>query len=684
MEKLCLIVAAIGLLSFANAATGDTTTLTFQVNKDLKCYGGGERNNMWGYFNQSGKSYQRVMLKITLGCGSQECCVWDYLFNTFLMKKTGRIDSTITKYDTITKTPLVVVPVYKKFEVIDDYEIGRLVTPYGANSGSYGLVPGVKIPYVFDITDYLPLLQDSFGIGVVTGGWDNSPRAFSATTEIFLIEGNNLKKPKEVFRVYNKSYSHPNAQAFDTATKPLTINIGNDVSAAKFRVTMTGHGQHGEFNPHNYYVLVDGKKVFERTLWKTDCDKNNVAPQAGTWVFSRANWCPGEMIPADEWDITPYITKGKPVVVDIDMEDFVPTSEANYQIFADVITYTSNVTKDVSIQEILAPNSDKRFGNINPICAFPKVRIKNEGLSPAKTVFIDYWLNPSKKSTFKWMGNLNTGATADVILPTIPWEGVDMNNPTFTAQIQKAWDNQDNTDNDKLSVKFTPPMILTGEDFKLEFKTTNKGSENSYVVRNELGDTLIYKKNLAANTVYNDDWNLPEGCYTFEFYDYDSDIECGDGLSFWFSSNPPPNGLGKTSGYIRLKSSTGSILKSFNADFGGRILLQFTTNGKKLNEYVTTTGYNYKDHSSVEEVTKETMFDIYPNPASDFIYFQTNTKGSSILRLKDIMGNNILVERINEGKDTQSINLEDLCDGVYFVELENYKKVLIRRIVVQH
>ena len=665
------------------SAEGDTTKLIFQVNKDLKCSGGGERNNIWAEFLQGGKTYKKAVMKITLGCGSQACCVWDYLFNAFVMKKTGKMDSSFVRNDTISTAPLVIVPVYKKFEVINDYEIGRLITPYGANSGSYGLVPGIKIPYIFDITDYLPLISDSFGIGVVTGGWDNAPRAFSATTEIYLIEGPSVKKSKEVFRVYNNTYGHPNSVAFDTATKPLTINIGNDIEAAKFRVTITGHGQHGEFTPQYYYVKVNGNKVYERVLWKTDCDKNSVQPQAGTWVFSRANWCPGESVPADEWDLTPYIKKGQPLTVDIDMEDFTPTSAANYQIFADIITYTSNTLKDVSLQEILAPNGDKRFSNINPVCAFPKVRIKNEGLNSATLVYIDYWVNPSKKSTFKWMGNLATGKTVDITMPTIPWEGLDMVDPTYFVRLQTGIQNTV-MENDFLSAKFTPPAVLNGESFKLEYKTTNKLNENTYVLRNELGDTVVSKKNLAANTIFSDDWTLPEGCYTLEFYDYDSDIECGDGLSFWFSSNPPPNGLGKTSGYIRLKNQTGAVIKTFNPDFGGRIVYHFTTNNKKLNEYITLTSYNYMSGITVGEVKAEVKFDIYPNPATDFVYFQTNAKGNSIVRLKDVMGNNILVERINETKETHPISLEDLCDGVYFIELENSKKIIVRKIVVQH
>lgn len=87
---------------------------------------------------------------------------------------------------------------------------------------------------------------------------------------------------------------------------------------------------------------------------------------------------------------------------------------------------------------------------------------------------------------------------------------------------------------------------------------------------------------------------------------------------------------------------------------------------------------------TVGEVKAEVKFDIYPNPATDFVYFQTNAKGNSIVRLKDVMGNNILVERINETKETHPISLEDLCDGVYFIELENSKKIIVRKIVVQH
>lgn len=691
MKKFFTLIIALAIISISNlsAANGDTVKMLFHSSTDLKCYGGGERVNLWSAYNPTGKTFKRAYLKITLGCGSQACCVWDYIFNCFIMKKPGTIDSSFVKNDTISTSPLVINKIYKYFDKVEDYELGRLITPYGTymENGSNGFNKSWKHPYLYDITDYLPLIKDSFGIGVITGGWDAAPRAFSATTEIFLVEGTSVKTPKEVKRVYFSSYDHATTEKFDTNTRPFTFNVGADVEAVKFRATITGHGSHGEFTPHTYYVKVNGTKQYERELWNKKCDEVAVAPQGGTWIFPRANWCPGEGVLADEWDLTPFAKKGQNLTVDIDMEDFTQTTGANYQIYADVITYTSNIMHDASLEDIVSPTNDKRHLQYNPICKNPIVKIKNQGKEPLKKIFIDYWIDPSKKTTYKWTGFLKNGESVEVTLPALPWNGVDLLNPVFHVELQKTGDNFDNTQNDKMSTTFDVPTVYNTEDFKLEFKTTNNPAENYLIVRNEVGDTVVFKKTFTANTAYTENFNLPEGCYSLEFYDYDPNIECGDGLSFWFSNQAPPNGLGKTAGYIRLKNGANNLLKNFSGDFGRRIFHQFTTNNKKIGEYEAKSTVQYIDGNvfgvGIDKVDVQDPIQLYPNPAYDFVHIDMELNGASILRLKDVAGNNLLVQKYYTGKVHDKIDLSDVCAGIYFIEIESEGKMMVRKVVVE-
>ena len=60
----------------------------------------------------------------------------------------------------------------------------------------------------------------------------------------------------------------------------------------------SGHGQAGEFTPNiSYTAKVNGNLVGGNPIWKDDCGFNAIWPQGGTWIFDRANWCPGEAVP---------------------------------------------------------------------------------------------------------------------------------------------------------------------------------------------------------------------------------------------------------------------------------------------------------------------------------------------------------------------------------------------------
>jgi hypothetical protein len=682
MRYLVLFFLFASLISTAN--DGDSVRMPFHITKDFKCSGGGERINVWTAFNPGTKKYRKAYLKITLGCGSVECCVWDYLFNTYVMKKQGGMDSSFVRNDTVSTSPLTINKIYKYFEKVDDYEIGRLITPYGYNnSGLAGMSKNVatKHPYLFDITDYLPLIKDSFGLGIITGGWDNAPRAFNVTSEIILIEGESAKMPKEVKRVYFKSYQHSTTAQFDTATKPMTFMVGNDVEAVKFRATITGHGGHGEFTPHTYYVLVNGTQKYERKLWRTDCDQVAVAPQGGTWIFSRANWCPGDGVEADEWDLTPYMTKGQNLTVDINMEEFdlAAGEEANYQIFADIVTYTSNKKKDASIVDIISPNKDKRFSPANPICSGPVVRIKNEGKDVLKKLYIDYWVDPANKSTFIWNGNLENSKTEIVNLPAIPWTGLVIDTPKFYVQLQMSSHNTDDASNDYRMTEFVAPPVYTGTKFKLEFRTTKRGNENKYFMKNELGNIIYSKLVLNGNTNYIDSFNLPDGCYTLEFLDFDDSLDCGDGLSFWWSTQV----MQETVGNISLKSASGLLLKTFNPDFGRKIVHQFTTNSQKLTDYSPLSTYKYFNSSIGKSEENLDNILIFPNPTSEFVNIKTETKNLSYMRVKNIFGSIVFIKKFETTTIDETIDTRDFCSGVYFLEIADGQKIMIRKLVVE-
>ena len=98
----------------------ENTQMVWHVNYDKKAY-----------FPTQGKTFRKIYMYYTLGCAETGCSGWDYDVLTQIMHNTGRKDSTVQKLDTISQSPLVVDTTWRVFDVLEPYELGRLITPYG-------------------------------------------------------------------------------------------------------------------------------------------------------------------------------------------------------------------------------------------------------------------------------------------------------------------------------------------------------------------------------------------------------------------------------------------------------------------------------------------------------------------------------------------------------------------------
>lgn len=330
----------------ARAATGDTTVVVAHTLTNLPWNGSYDE---WVNIPNTGLSYQKIIMKFTLGCGTPQRSHWDYTVKAEMGKKTGLLDSSIASIDTVAQDT-----VWSYSDNVSYMELGRLITPYGTymDVGTQGFNSTWTQPYTYDVTDYASFLKDSVKMRVVYDGWS---AAFSARVEFLFIEGPPNRTVESVREMFHTSINYPSSAGFESVAVPQTFTINPAVTSAKVIVHMTGHGNGGEFDPHNFQIKVNGNQIFDHILWKDDCDVNAVAPQGGTWVFHCANWCPGEKVPVFEIDITPYITPGQPVTIDLDMDDFaVGNASYAYILSAHLITYSSQQTNDVAMDEIIA------------------------------------------------------------------------------------------------------------------------------------------------------------------------------------------------------------------------------------------------------------------------------------------------------------------------------------------
>lgn len=641
------------------SATGDTTFITAHTLTNLNSPP--SNDDIWAVFPNTPVTYQKIIMKFTLGCGTPNCSGWDYTVNTYLGKKDGTLDSTIVAIDTLTNDTT-----WNVFERVNFTEVGRLITPYGTYmaNNSNGFNNSWTHPYYYDITDYASLLKDSVNVRVRYEGWTD---AFSAKIEFMLIEGPPAKTVESIRNVYNTYINYPNSIAFENVAVAKTFPIAANVTSAKLRLIMTGHGSQGEFDPHNVSFKINGNMVFARLLWKNDCGMVAIAPQGGTWIFNRANWCPGEAVPVIEADITPYITPGQPVSVDLDFDDYTiqQGESAGYGVALDLITYSAEKSNDVALEEIIAPNNDKNYLRYNPNCTRPIVRIKNNGKQNLSYAEISYGVKGGNKCYYEWTGNLFPNETALITLPAFDWNGLDTTDRVFYAAA--AWPNHqpdEYTLNNELYSRFdmTPKLDSV---FVLYFKSNNRPEENSFVLRNENGDTVYQRSTFVNNGINRDTFYLSPGSYALDFNDYDAQWEGGDGINWWLNTQ---NGF-ETAGQVNLRRLNGSIFKNFNGDFGSNIHYEFTV-GYPL-------GYNEPKPLCVAPVHNTAVYDVpaqtlqvYPNPAADAVTLSLSSGSlNGTLRVYTLTGRLVTERSITAQQYT--LNTARFESGLYLLQYQN-------------
>ena len=684
MKKFVLLACiSVFLFTVSQAAPGDTTVVVAHSLSNLASPP--SNDDVWVVFPNNGTTYQRIIMKFTLGCGTPNCSGWDYTVNASLGKKTGLLDSTVAAIDTLTNDTT-----WNVFEQLEYIEAGRLITPYGTYmaSGSQGFDNSWTHPYYYDVTDYAQFLKDSTSVRVHYDGWTD---AFSARVEFIFIEGAPARTVSNVIEVYDTYAGYPDKAEFENAIPQKSFIISPTVTSAKVLVIMTGHGNQGEFDPHSFHLKVNGNQVYSRLLWKDDCDINAIAPQGGTWIFHRANWCPGDKVPVYEIDITPYITPGQIATIDLDFDDFTIGSgnSAGYGTSVHLITYSSENNNDVMLEEILAPNSDKPYQHLNPICTQPVVKIKNMGKQNLTYAEISYWVKGGSKWYYEWTGSLPPFHSDTITLPAFDWNSTDSLNTTFIAEAN--WPNNvpdEYVFNNHLESQFEATPLLDSV-FVIYFRSNNHPWENRYIVRNEQDDTIRHENTFTATTNYYDTLRLTPGSYTFDFFDFDSlNWGAGDGLRFFV--NQPPNAevtdpWYETTGQVAFRKATTGFLKSFNADFGHNIHYEFTV-GYALGDNPAKTPPAPPVHpTAVAEIFVTANMTVFPNPASDVLNVRIDLskpmKGKILL--SDISGKTVKQFANNAQSDSFSISTRDLSRGMYFLSFISEGVRVDRKVVIQ-
>ncbi|MBL7964371.1 MAG: T9SS type A sorting domain-containing protein [Flavobacteriales bacterium] len=548
------------------------------------------------------------------------------------------------------------------FEVVNDYEIGRYITPYGI-----GLSLGPNgFTWTFDVTEYQHLLRDSVDLSA-----GNNQELIDLRFE--LIEGTPPRGLVRHQRPWGRQRSYSYAALSDnTALAPVTVDLHPLAAQWALRSRLTGHGHNSndgsyphccEWKDNEHYISVNGVQADAWHIWQThDCAQNPVYPQGGTWLGAREGWCPGDLVKDHVTDLTPYIS-GSSTTIDYAITP-VPANNTgmgggNYVVNMDLFEFSAAAhTLDAEVYHVKRPTNEAYLNRENPICTEPIVVLRNAGSQVLTSVTFTYGVSGGPQESHTWNGSLKHMEMAEVVLPVANgwfWMGDGAN--TFTVTVSAPNGGADQyAANNSYTTRYAPPVVYAN-GLILNYKTNNRPFQNSAVIRDMYG-TAVYQKNwstLAAQTTYSDTVPLTPGCYTFELLDTGN-----DGLSYWADA-------GQGSGFFRLRNSTGSILKTFQAEFGRKHHWAFTIG----------------DIVGVEEVMEHAGLSVWPNPGQGLYTLQTEGFAGRIhVLVMDVQGRVVQQRELElPGSGRFTLDLNGLGDGIYLVRLTDDASQAMVRVV---
>jgi hypothetical protein len=642
MKKGLLLLVGMLAAWGASAQTPDTTVVNALVNKQMTWYGA--YSDVAVFPPAGAQTYGRIWMKYTLGCATGGCSDWDYT---------------------------TTVRVHKNNKV---WELGRVITPYGSymRTSANGFTPQWKHDYWFDVTDYVSLLADSTPVSVFYSGYSSG---FSADVTFYFIDGAPTRTVLKIDQVYTGYTNYLNQAQFETSATPAKkVDLLPNAEQVRMKITPTGHGfvnalNCAEFCEKNYTLKAYDTTWATQAMWHDDCGLNPIYPQGGTWLYDRANWCPGSAATTYQH----LLERNGPsfpdsLKVDLDIEPYtytVPAGEtpAGYQMEAHLIQYgpyngpvwgsTSIDFFDHEVSEIVSPSDDPRFLRDNPTCSRAIVKIRNNtdqtipyqptvryGLCDAQ----GEWLDTNQTYTYPGPWN-STGIWAPLEEQTwtLPmnqlsqWLGL-ADTGYFRVELQDDsfyWTQDINPSNDFKVSRFVRPLVLPTSTV-LTTRTNLAASETHWTLSDATGPLVRSRDNLPNNSFVYDTLTLPTGCYVLDLQDRGK-----DGFSFWANTDGD--------GYLRFRNNGGSLYqRQLPKDFGTSYRFEFTT-GAPL--------------GSLERAVVS-AWSVQPNPARDAVDVEGMPDGA-LLRATNAWGQPLPVNWVEAG---YRLDVSPWPSGMYWLQ----------------
>lgn len=237
--------------------------------------------------------YEQMLLNIDLSCPSGGCGAWDVLSDL----------KAITHHGT--------------------FELARYITPYGIACGGW----------VVDITDFKSILGGQ--VEFLTSITVYTEEGWLVDMSIDLIDNNEEDTYSMLSPLWQESYHVYGDPGISDNLVEIPVQLQTNTETNHVRMTVTGHGQGNTNNAAEFFEVdhtlkVNGNAYNNHHLWKNDCAQNPCSNQAGSWLFSRAGWCPGESVDPYIINTTSTASAGELVNLDYELQEYTNLLNTGY------------------------------------------------------------------------------------------------------------------------------------------------------------------------------------------------------------------------------------------------------------------------------------------------------------------------------------------------------------------
>ncbi len=308
--------------------------------------------------------YERLLLHIDVSCPAGGCDPWDQP---------------------------------AKVEAITDegtFEIARYVTPYMKACG----------PWVVDVTDFKDILAGPVSFRSFVQVW--GPNGWAVTIDLELVEGADPMPYYKLNELWTRDYLVYGDPDIDYNLDAVDIAVDANTEAAHIRMTISGHGQGNtdnaaEFSQKTHQFQMDGSVIDNHFLWKSDCASNPCDNQSGTWVLSRAGWCPGQEV-APYW-VNTDVTAGTNVSFDYELEEYTNLlntgyngsshTEPHYRLWSYFVERSSQPYKDYTNATATAISPTIIGEGMDAELTEVRFSLQNTGSTQMENLELSYFLN---------------------------------------------------------------------------------------------------------------------------------------------------------------------------------------------------------------------------------------------------------------------------------------------------